>query len=213
MVRCMIDIYYHLAEPGGEPLASPRCPLSPTSHTGQFSDYSPSSVSESSVFANQKLQEDHVVGCEATSDPYEAMGKLPWADIGPYRNCVEVSWLSIRREQLQYVAHALGNFRQVLYSLIQACLWTPAQKGCIGYVRQIMEFMALAERISSNCQICLQNLRIYYSMWCTQVLVSWLMHGYQLLHKQDRGFVRKIMEFMAHAERISCNWMWFYTIS
>lgn len=118
MVRCMIDIYYHLAEPGGEPLASPGCLLSPSSHTGQFSDYSPSSMSESSVFANQKLQEDHVVGCEASTDPYEAMGKLPWADIGPYRNCVEVSWLSIRREQLQYVAHALGNFRQVLYSLL-----------------------------------------------------------------------------------------------
>lgn len=76
-----------------------------------------------------------------------------------------------------------------------------------------MEFMALAERISSNFQICLQNLRIYYSMWCTQAFFSLLMHVYQLLHKQDRGFVTKIMEFMALAERISCNWIWFYTIS
>ena len=138
------------------------------------------------------------------------MYRLCQADYGVYGTCWMI-WLQIdvfRKSQ----SILLNVYIQVLFSWSMH-VYQLLHKQDRGFVKKIMDFMALAERISSNCQICLQNLRIYYSMWCTQVLVSWLMHGYQLLHKQDRGFVRKIMEFMAHAERISCNWMWFYTIS
>lgn len=119
MVRCMVDIYCHLAEPSSESHASQECPLSPSSHTGRLSTSSSlsSSHSDSSLPLGARSpdvnpgQYGDVMGCESTSDPYKAMGKLPWADIGPYGEAYEVPWLSVGKNQLEYVAYSLGKFR------------------------------------------------------------------------------------------------------
>lgn len=119
MVRCMVDIYCHLAEPSSESHVSQECPLSPSSHTGRLSTSSSlsSSHSDSSLPFGARSpdmnpeQYGNVMGGETTSDPYKAMGKLPWANIGPYTDAYEVPWLSVGKNQLEYVAHSLGKFR------------------------------------------------------------------------------------------------------
>lgn len=118
MVRCMVDIYCHLAEPTGESYAFPECPLSPSSHTGRLSTSSSySSNSDSSLPPGAQSpeldskQHGDVMGCESTPDPYKAMGKLPWANIGPYMDANEVPWLSVGKDHLEFVAHSLGRFR------------------------------------------------------------------------------------------------------
>lgn len=126
MVRRMMDIYCHLAEPSGDPHSSPECPLSPSSHgallsstslssttSSESSDSNPNSSSASMVMS---LSEDPM-GCDSSPDPYKAMGKLPWADIGPYGTAFEVPWLSVGKDQLGYVANALAEFRVLVKQL------------------------------------------------------------------------------------------------
>lgn len=132
MVSCMVDIFCHLAEPSSsESRASQECPLSPSSHTGRLStssslssshsDSSPSlslvlPVGARSPELNPGVYGD-VMGGETTRDPYKAMGKLAWANIGPYSNAEEVPWLSVGKNQLEYVAHSLGKFRLLVERL------------------------------------------------------------------------------------------------
>ena len=47
------------------------------------------------------------------------MGKLPWAHIGPYSDSYEVPWLSVGKDQLEYVAHSLGRFRLLVERLVK----------------------------------------------------------------------------------------------
>lgn len=124
MVRCMVDIYCHLAEPSGESNFFPECPLSPCSHTGRLSTSSSySSQSDSSLPSGayspemDPVQYGDVMGSVSTLDPYKAMGKLPWANIGPYTDAFEVPWLSVGKDQLEYVAHSLGKFRLLVERL------------------------------------------------------------------------------------------------
>ena len=127
MVRRMMDIYCHLAEPSGDPHSSPECPLSPSSHGTRLSSNSLSSTSSSESSDSNpnsspppmmvmSLLEDPI-GCDSSPDPYKAMGKLPWADIGPYGTAFEVPWLSVGKEQLGYVANALAEFRVLVKQL------------------------------------------------------------------------------------------------
>lgn len=120
MVRCMVDIYCHLAEPNSDSHPSHQeCPQSPSSHTGRLSTSSSLSSSHSDHLLPLGArspdlipgQYGDVLGCESTSDPYKAMGKLPWSNIGPYTDAYEVPWLSVSKHQLEYVAHSLGKFR------------------------------------------------------------------------------------------------------
>ncbi|KAG0568494.1 hypothetical protein KC19_6G023300 [Ceratodon purpureus] len=126
MVRCMVDIYCHLAEPSSDLHCEQKCPLSPSSHHGRLSTSSSlSSHSDSSIPSGARSPEmdpgqyGDVMGCDTTPDPYKAMGKLPWAHIGPYSDSYEVPWLSVGKDQLEYVAHSLGRFRLLVERLVK----------------------------------------------------------------------------------------------
>jgi hypothetical protein len=123
MVQCISKIYCQLRDSnnGGILLAGNQ---SPTSHLGNLVASSLSSVSESSLlsFTRSPLQslhsQENIMATDATSDPYKSRGKLSWADVGPYNQVIEVRWLSVGKEQLEYAAHALGKFRLVFSILI-----------------------------------------------------------------------------------------------
>eukprot|EP01018_Ginkgo_biloba_P026896 Gb_18405 [translate_table: standard] len=120
MVRCMKDIFICLADPvlissKFSPTASIHSPRSPLGH---IASSSLSSFSESSSFlsfvrsppVDFQIKEE-VIGTENTFDPYSTRGKLRWADIGKYSSAVEVSWMSVGKQQLEYAAEALRKFR------------------------------------------------------------------------------------------------------
>ncbi len=123
MVQCISKIYCQLRDSnnGGILLAGNQ---SPTSHLGNLVASSLSSVSESSLlsFTRSPLQslqsQENIMATDATSDPYKSRGKLSWADVGPYNQVIEVRWLSVGKEQLEYAAHALGKFRLVFSIII-----------------------------------------------------------------------------------------------
>jgi hypothetical protein len=122
MVQCISKIYCQLRDSnnGGILLAGNQ---SPTSHLGNLVASSLSSVSESSLlsFTRSPLQslhsQENIMATDATSDPYKSRGKLSWADVGPYNQVIEVRWLSVGKEQLEYAAHALGKFRLLVEQL------------------------------------------------------------------------------------------------
>ncbi|KAH9305450.1 hypothetical protein KI387_009854, partial [Taxus chinensis] len=126
MVRFMKDIFMHLTDPvmvssKFSPTAriySPRSPL------GHITASSLSSFSESSSFMSfaksppgDFLIKEEVLGTENSYDPYSTHGKLNWADIGKYSLAVEVSWMSVGKQQLEYAAGVLRKFRLLVEQL------------------------------------------------------------------------------------------------
>eukprot|EP00249_Psilotum_nudum_P008449 c21275_g2_i2 orf=431-2671(-) len=123
MVCCMVNIYRHLADPGGlrsckiggRMVPSGNIP-SPTSPFGHITPSSSSSFSDSSMLSftqspSLDLCSKQEMATEMTFDPYRTRDKLPWADIGKYSTSIEVSWMSVGKEQLEYGAGALRMFR------------------------------------------------------------------------------------------------------
>lgn len=118
MVRCMISIYRHLADSNNttrdsSPLDSVQSPASPFAATKSLSA---SSLSESSLLSFTRsplvdLRSKEVLGNDASPDPYKSRGKIPWADIGPYAHVLELSWLTVGKDQLEFAADALRSFK------------------------------------------------------------------------------------------------------
>jgi len=139
MVRCMEDIFIHLADPVMvssklSPAARIHSPRSPLGHITT----SLSSFSESSSFFSfarsppvdfQVMEE--VLGTESTFDPYSTRGKLRWADIGKYSSAMEVSWMSVGKEQLEYAAEALRKFRLLVEQLAKV------NPGCMNHEEKL----------------------------------------------------------------------------
>lgn len=139
MVRCMEDIFIHLADPVTvsskfSPAARTHSPRSPLGHITT----SLSSFSESSSFFSfarsppvdfQVMEE--VLGTESTFDPYSTRGKLRWADIGKYSSAMEVSWMSVGKEQLEYAAEALRKFRLLVEKLAKV------NPGCMNHEEKL----------------------------------------------------------------------------
>ncbi|KAG6548561.1 hypothetical protein Mapa_010049 [Marchantia paleacea] len=125
MVRCMISIYCHLADPAvvTPPVSSYDNLPSPTSPLGHVTSSSLSSFSESSLlsFVRSPLvdlrSKEEIWGNENTFDPYKARGRIPWADLGAYSKVLEVLWMSVRKDQLGYAAQALQRFRSLVEQL------------------------------------------------------------------------------------------------
>ncbi|XP_024399848.1 uncharacterized protein [Physcomitrium patens] len=123
MVRCMTDIYCHLAEPSSESHASQKCLVSSSTLDPLSPSSSPSSQSNSSLAPEARSPDlnlglfAEVIGCDSTPDPYKEMGKLQWADIGPYTYAHDVPWLSVKKDQLEYVALSLGRFKLLVEQL------------------------------------------------------------------------------------------------
>lgn len=123
MVSCMIGIYCHLADPSEvscKPIASENVP-SPKSPLGHVASSSFSSLSELSSFSFARTspleKRNKEFGTESSVDPYRTHDKLPWADIGTYSSAVQVSWMSVGKEQLEYAADALRIFRSLVEQL------------------------------------------------------------------------------------------------
>lgn len=124
MVSCMIGIYCHLTDPSEvtcRPIGSESAP-SPNSPFGYRTSSSFSSLSELSSlsFARSppfELRNKEELGGESSFDPYWTHDKVPWADIGSYSSAVEVSWMSVGKEQLEYAADALRIFKSLVEQL------------------------------------------------------------------------------------------------
>jgi hypothetical protein len=118
MVGCMISIYRHLADSNdtskdSSPLDSIQSPTSPFAATKSLSVSSPSESSLLSITRSPlvDLRSKEVLGNNASPDPYKSRGKIPWADIGPYAHVLEVSWLSVGKDQLEFAADVLRSFK------------------------------------------------------------------------------------------------------
>ncbi|KAJ6837604.1 uncharacterized protein M6B38_119735 [Iris pallida] len=96
MVRCMRDIVLCLSEPK----STSKQPTSELHYTSEKLDV------------------------EKSFDPYRVNGKVNWKNIGSYGLAAEVCWMSVGKEQLDYAAGALKNFRFLVEQLAQV---NPAQ--------------------------------------------------------------------------------------
>lgn len=139
MVRCMEDIFIHLADPvmvssKFSPAARTYSPRSPLGHiTASLSSFSESSSFFSfarSPPVDFRVMEE-VLGTESTFDPYSTRGKLRWADIGKYSSAMEVSWMSVGKEQLEYAAEALRKFRLLVEQLAKV------NPGCMNHEEKL----------------------------------------------------------------------------
>lgn len=109
-MRCMISIYRQLAH------SNIKTKVSPTSTSTPKTNPSASSLAESSFLSVARsplvdLRSKTVLGNDDSPDPFKARDKIPWADIGPYAHVLEVSWLSVGKDQLEFAADALRTFK------------------------------------------------------------------------------------------------------
>lgn len=118
MVRCMKNIYRSLADSDksmkssvgdSQHSAQSPCEHLPDSLRWSSSEHSTTSSSVQSPLVDVK--DCDVLASGNASDPYHVRGKLSWADIGSYGSAVEVSWMSVGKNQLEYAAGALRRFR------------------------------------------------------------------------------------------------------
>eukprot|EP00250_Pteridium_aquilinum_P013164 c21172_g2_i1 orf=428-2461(+) len=118
MVKCMVSIYRHLSD-STVGLPSSKRIASPTSPYGDITVSSVSSISESSSSTRSPpiVAKSKDFGSEKSFDPYKTAEKIPWSDIGAYSNALEVSEMSVGKEQLDYAAEALRMFRSLVEQL------------------------------------------------------------------------------------------------
>ncbi|KAJ4754647.1 hypothetical protein LUZ62_089052 [Rhynchospora pubera] len=106
MVRCMRNIFLCLSE-------SIKLPSSPEGQLS-LSDSSAAPSMQRSTSVESSRSEDN--GKEF--DPYKVnKGKVNFRDIGRYGSTVEVSWMSVGKEQLEYASDALMKFRSLVEQL------------------------------------------------------------------------------------------------
>ncbi|KAH7437437.1 hypothetical protein KP509_05G072100 [Ceratopteris richardii] len=118
MVKCMVNIYRHLSNsidgrPSCTKIASPTSPYGNTSYSSVSSTSGSSSATHSPPLASRRKD----LLSEKSFDPYKLSEKIPWSNIGAYENAVEVSEMSVGKEQLDYAAEALRTFRSLVEQL------------------------------------------------------------------------------------------------
>jgi hypothetical protein len=120
IVRCMRNIFLSLAGSCKSASVSDIVPQQSTpSPTGNYSispfwsSSEPPTISSSLVESPQIDFQCHsdLLASECSFDPYRSRDKLSWADIGNYTFVNEVSWMLAGKEQLDFAADALGQFR------------------------------------------------------------------------------------------------------
>lgn len=118
MVKCMVSIYRHLSDSTDGPPSFKRI-ASPTSPYGNIAVSSVSSISESSTCTRSPPfdAKNMDLGSETSFDPYKTPEKIGWSDIGAYCSAIEVSEMSVGKEQLDYAAEALRMFRSLVEQL------------------------------------------------------------------------------------------------
>jgi hypothetical protein len=108
VVQCMISIYRHLAESNNTAEESSSLDNTQSPSTSSLSESSLLSVTRSPLV---DLRSKEVLGSDASPDPFKTRGKIPWADVGPYARVLEVSWLTVGKDQLDFAAQALRSFK------------------------------------------------------------------------------------------------------
>jgi hypothetical protein len=120
IVRCMRNIFLSLAGSCKSASVSDIAPQQSTpSPTGNYSispfwsSSEPPTISSSLVESPQIDFQCHsdLLASESSFDSYRSRDKLSWADIGNYTFVNEVSWMLAGKEQLDFAAEALGQFR------------------------------------------------------------------------------------------------------
>ncbi|KAJ4763600.1 hypothetical protein LUZ62_073975 [Rhynchospora pubera] len=126
IVRCMRNIFLSLAGSCKSASVSDTVPQQSTpSPTGNYSispfwsSSEPPTISSSLAESPQIDLQFHsdLLALESAFDPYRSRDKLSWADIGSYNFVNEVSWMSPGKEQLDFAADALGQFRLLVEQL------------------------------------------------------------------------------------------------
>jgi len=114
MVRSMKDIFLHLS---ASSKISPKATFANSSSSAErLSGSTLTSLSDSSVIASvlrsPSIDLHHEDIDEVKNfDPYNVNGKEACRDIGSYCSVVEVSWMYIGNDQLEYASGALKKFR------------------------------------------------------------------------------------------------------
>ncbi|KAH9702034.1 hypothetical protein KPL71_025185 [Citrus sinensis] len=121
MVRCMKNIFMSLADsalPAKSSALESQCStLSPRGHLSNSSWWSSSDRSMIQSPQIDMQNNSGVLASENVFDPYRVRGKLSWADIGNYGLAMEVSWMSVGKQQLEYASGALKTFRTLVEQL------------------------------------------------------------------------------------------------
>ncbi|KAH9662173.1 hypothetical protein KPL70_024759 [Citrus sinensis] len=121
MVRCMKNIFMSLADsalPAKSSALESQCStLSPRGHLSNSSWWSSSDCSMIQSPQIDMQNNSGVLASENVFDPYRVRGKLSWADIGNYGLAMEVSWMSVGKQQLEYASGALKTFRTLVEQL------------------------------------------------------------------------------------------------
>ncbi|RLN13592.1 hypothetical protein C2845_PM09G22410 [Panicum miliaceum] len=130
MVRSMKDIFRHLS---AYSKISPKATFANSSSSAErLSGSTLTSLSDSSVIASVlrspsiDLHHDDVDEVK-NFDPYNVNGKETCRDIGSYCSVVEVSWMYIGNEQLEYASGALKKFRFLVEQLSKV---DPSSMNC-----------------------------------------------------------------------------------
>jgi hypothetical protein len=120
IVHCMRNIFLSLAGSCKSASVSDITPQQSTpSPTGNYSispfwsSSEPPTISSSLVESPQIDLHCHsdLLASESSFDPYRSRDKLSWVDIGNYNFVNEVSWMSAGKQQLDFAADALGQFK------------------------------------------------------------------------------------------------------
>ncbi|KAG2613889.1 uncharacterized protein LOC120704312 [Panicum virgatum] len=120
MVRSMKDIFLHLS---ASSKISPKATFANSSSSAErLSGSTLTSLSDSSVIASvlrsPSIDLHHEDIDEVKNfDPYNVNGKEACRDIGSYCSVVEVSWMYIGNDQLEYASGALKKFRFLVEQL------------------------------------------------------------------------------------------------
>ncbi|WOL08517.1 hypothetical protein Cni_G17270 [Canna indica] len=126
MVRCMRNIFLCLSESSdisSKSSCSDHLP-SQSSPVDHLSTFSFTSFSDSSIFpltfknpSTGIHQSDELVDQLDIFDPYGVNGKENGKYIGIYSSAAEISWMSVGKEQLEYAAEALKDYRFLVEQL------------------------------------------------------------------------------------------------
>lgn len=127
MVRCMKNIFITLAGSDictsslGESQCSAQSPHEHLSNSLWWSSSERSTTSSSVQSPQIDVKDCEVLASGNACDPYRVRGKLSWADIGSYGSAIEVSWMSVGKNQLEYAAGALRRFRYIFPHQLFLC--------------------------------------------------------------------------------------------
>ncbi|CAM6093562.1 unnamed protein product [Calypogeia fissa] len=120
LVRCMASIYCKLADP---PLSQSSAPISPASSSSSSAS-STTTTSSPRGSSSESWSPKWVRGADNSSEVLSLVDPFQLKDrkgdvVGSYLSAVEVPWICVDKDRLNYAARALRNFRSMVEQLEQ----------------------------------------------------------------------------------------------